>query len=490
MKFLQAFFSTPVFADEDTARRAKLLNFLVNLHIAVAFSTAVLMALVARSRSVFILAAFILMLVGLGLRVLIRRGQVTLAAVVFVSMIFAAMPSIAWAANTSVGTVSVTTFQAIAVVMAGLLLGGHSALIFAGLTALVNGVFIYSELSSWYVANFNRNLATIWVTQTISFFAIAALLMITRRVLDESFQRAVRENEERRQAEAKLRYMESLYRRAIDAAGAVPYYRDFETNTYSYMGEGIFEMTGYTAAEMTPALWDSLELERYPRGQLAGLTYEEANVFVETRNDIPWECDYLIRTRSGQTRWVADTAVIGMDAQGKLSGVIGILQDITERKLAEQKIAQTARQLSILNEIGRAVSELNNLDTVLEIIRQQLEKIIPFDLYSVRLFQDDYTVRYLAVYESGRYWPEPDSRLMPGTHAYKVFTTGESILHLLTEEELDAYRRGPYPRIGDHNKMTASLIFVPLKKAGKIIGALSVQRHAMNAYTEDDLKLV
>ncbi len=490
LRFLEAFFSTPFFVDEDVARRARLLNFLVNLHIAVAFSTAVLMALVARSRPVFVLAAFILLLVGLGLRGLIRRRQINLAAVIFVSIIFAAMPSIAWVANTSVGTVSVTTFQTIAVVMAGLLLGGHGALIFAGLTSLVNGAFIYAELNGWYATNFNRNLTTIWVTQTVSYTAIAILLMLTRRVLDESFQRAVRENEERRQAEAKLRYMESLYRRAIDAAGAVPYYRDFRTNTYSYMGEGIFAMTGYTAAEMTPALWDSLELERYPRGQMAGLTYEEADALTELRNDVTWECDYLIRTRDGQTRWVADTSVMGLDAEGQLSGVIGILQDITERKQAEQKIAQTARQLSILNEIGRAVSELNNLDTVLEIIRQQLEKIVAFDLYSVRVFEDDHTVRYLAVYESGRYWPEPVSQLMPGTHAYKVFETGESILHLLTEEELDAYRRGPYPRIGDHNKMTASLIFVPLKKAGKTIGALSVQRHAMNAYTQEDLKLV
>lgn len=491
LKSLATFFTAPAFSDEDATRRARLLSFLINLHLSVAFGTAFALAAFTDMRPVFPLGAFISGLPGLGLRILMQRGQVTLASVLFVGMIFLIMPGIAWAGDSSVASAPVTVFQTITIVMAGLLLGGPGAAIFVALTVLVNGALVYAELNTGFATDRIYNPVNYWLMQGIAFSAIAVMLGVTNRSIRESFARARRENEERRQAEEKLRYLELLYRLAIDAAGAVPYYRNFSANRYSYMGEGILQMTGYSAAEMTPDLWERLELERYPRGRLAGLTYEEADALIESRNDITWECDYLIRTRDGQTRWVADTAVVGLDSSGEQSGVVGILQDITERKLAEQKMAQTARQLSSINEIGRAVMELNDLNTVLEIIRVQLARVIAFDVYSVRLFNaDSRTVTHLAVYESGRYWTEPDTPLTPGTDACKVFETGKSILNLLTEAELEDCRSTPHPRIGDHSRSAASLIFVPLKKHGQTIGALSVQRYAMNAYTQEHLELV
>ncbi len=168
-----------------------------------------------------------------------------------------------------------------------------------------------------------------------------------------------------------------------------------------------------------------------------------------------------------------------------------VQQELAERKRAEEKIRQSADQLVMLNEIGRAVAEVTDLKTVLEIIRQQLEKLVEFDFYSVRIFNEiERTVTYLAVYENGRYWDEPEAALEPGTHACRIFETGESILHLMTEEELEKYRRGLYTLIGDHSKTTTSLIFVPLKKLGKTIGTLSLQRYEPNSYTPEHLHLV
>jgi hypothetical protein len=42
---------------------------------------------------------------------------------------------------------------------------------------------------------------------------------------------------------------EERYRKAIIAAGAVPYFRDYRNNTYSFMGDDIFQITGYSADE-------------------------------------------------------------------------------------------------------------------------------------------------------------------------------------------------------------------------------------------------
>ena len=194
--------------------------------------------------------------------------------------------------------------------------------------------------------------------------------------------------------------------------------------------------------------------------------------------------DELVETLAG----IGNQAAIAIQNARLFTSV---QQELTDRKSAEEKIRQAANQLAMFNEISRAVAELTDLDSVLEIVRRQLEKLLKFDSYSVRIFNEDtHTVTYLAVYESGRYWDEPESALEPETHAYQVFKTGESILHLITDAEMEKYRRGLYNPIGDHSKSTTSLIFVPLKRQGKTIGVLSLQRYEPNSYTPGHLDLV
>ena len=143
---------------------------------------------------------------------------------------------------------------------------------------------------------------------------------------------------QRQKADAAVQESERIYRQAIEAADAIPYHRDFENNRYAFMGEGILEITGYSAAEMTPETWDKLEWVGFPRGNMAHLTYEEADRLAEEGIIRHWECDYRIINRYGQTRWVADSCIQIRDEADKRIGVIGILQDITDRKLTEAKL--------------------------------------------------------------------------------------------------------------------------------------------------------
>ena len=143
---------------------------------------------------------------------------------------------------------------------------------------------------------------------------------------------------QRQKADAAVQEFERIYRQAIEAADAVPYHRDFENNRYAFMGEGILEITGYSAAQMTPETWDKLEWVGFPRGNMAHLTYEEADRLADEGIIRHWECDYRIINRHGQTRWVADSCIQIRDEADKRIGVIGILQDITDRKLTEDKL--------------------------------------------------------------------------------------------------------------------------------------------------------
>lgn len=156
---------------------------------------------------------------------------------------------------------------------------------------------------------------------------------------------------QRQRYDQAVRESESIYRRAISAAGAVPYFREYANNRFTFIGEGITDLCGYSPSQISPDLWDSLIQEQVMRGASEGLSPREALLKARRGELELWQCDYRIRTRQGEERWVADTAVELVGPDGVSRGALGILQDITERVRNEEAI----RRLNI--ELERRVEE-------------------------------------------------------------------------------------------------------------------------------------
>ncbi len=456
-KTLKQFFVAPTFPEEERTRTAALLSILINIYTLAATSAGILMVVFTDVQVVFPVAALVLAISGLGLRILMRKGYVRLASFLLVSQVFLIMPLVAWSGGSSAMGVSMTVLQAVFIVMAGLLLGAPGAAFFVALIGLINGGLIYSDLHVNYVTETSRSPIETWFVQVISFGAIVTLLFVNNRTTQASFtrvkdreqryrdildnipfisylveaehpsrnstlyvspqvekltgypaaellndpdfwintidpadrERVMAESERadlvgepfdceyrvigkdnhtywfqdrsvlvkdehgkplyrvggwtditiRKNAELALQQLEDMYRRAIKAAGAVPYVISHASGwSYLYIGDEILSLTGYTATELTAEIWDSLRLEAIPRGRLADLTFEDAGHLTDTDYSILWECDFHIRTRDGQKRWIADTSVKHRDEKSGQWVSIGIYQDITERKLAEDRI--------------------------------------------------------------------------------------------------------------------------------------------------------
>lgn len=140
------------------------------------------------------------------------------------------------------------------------------------------------------------------------------------------------------QAEKAIRDTEALYRNAIAAADAVAYIREHQPCRYTFVGAGIEQLTGYTAAEMTPDLWNRISIRSVMQGEGAGLSLEEAVARSRAGNLDHWRCDTLIRHRDGTERWIAEASVEVPPVDGKPASAVGILVDITERKHTEESL--------------------------------------------------------------------------------------------------------------------------------------------------------
>ena len=145
---------------------------------------------------------------------------------------------------------------------------------------------------------------------------------------------------QRQEAESAVRESERIYRQAIEAAGAVPYYLNYETDRYQFMGQGIQKLTGYAPDEMTVSLWHDLLQEQELVGDLAGLDIDEATRRVRSGELNYWRCDSRILTREGQSKWIVDSAIQLFNDGGISHASVGILQDITDRKLIEDGLRQ------------------------------------------------------------------------------------------------------------------------------------------------------
>jgi PAS domain S-box-containing protein len=187
MPTLKKFFSAPDFPSDEMSRRASLLSFLLNLHIIVSAGTTIL-SLVFFESFVYSAVSFIGCLLGIGMRLLLRRNHLLLTSGLFVGMVFLLMPAVALASGSSASSAVMTAFQLMTVVMAGLLLGGTFAWIFIALTIAVNGMLIYAEMNGFYAVDINRDPVFVWVMQIITFSAVAAMLYLANRLIRHSFQ--------------------------------------------------------------------------------------------------------------------------------------------------------------------------------------------------------------------------------------------------------------------------------------------------------------
>ena len=104
------------------------------------------------------------------------------------------------------------------------------------------------------------------------------------------------------------------------------------------MGEGIQQLIGYAPHEVNGALWAKIVQKSVMLGEGAGLEKAEAARRVIAGELLHWRCDMCVTTRAGQTRWISDASVQERDEQGRPLFSMGILQDITERKAAEESM--------------------------------------------------------------------------------------------------------------------------------------------------------
>ena len=146
------------------------------------------------------------------------------------------------------------------------------------------------------------------------------------------------------------------------------------------------------------------------------------------------------------------------------------------------------RQLSVLNEVGRIVSSTIEIDRLLELIYDQVRRILRADCYYVALFnQADQTMTIEILVDEGERFPP--HQLPPGSGLVNLVVQRRAPLLVRNfKEELPALDVVPF-QIG-HPHTSESWLGVPMITSEHMVGVLAVGSYQSAAFDEDDQEIL
>jgi PAS domain S-box-containing protein len=195
------------------------------------------------------------------------------------------------------------------------------------------------------------------------------------------------------------------------------------------------------------------------------------------------ECRII--TRKGQLRQV-HIYTLAIIHKGRLTGLLGVISDITERRQVEEALERRASQLTMVNKIGEQIAGAIELKRLLESAAQLIQK--NFGYYHVALFIPDWSRGELEMRAaSGSF-----SELFPRNHHLKFgqglvgWCANNRLTLLVNDVRLDPRYTNLYPdRI-----LTRAELAVPILAGDRLLGVLDIQSPQVNAFDDNDVRVM
>ena len=195
----------------------------------------------------------------------------------------------------------------------------------------------------------------------------------------------------------------------------------------------------------------------------------------------PHHLEYRMLTRQGRTVWLHDEFWYVLDENGAPAYTQGVLLDITDRRRAEE------RSLAF-SELGARLSATTDPQEAARTIVAVADRLLGWDACFLNLYslESDTQLKSLLVMDEVngmRAELEPfEIEITPDSLSHKVLTEGAQMVE--DESEPGPLALTPF---GDLDRLSNSLLFVPVRNGSRAIGMLSIQSYKFHAYTRADL---
>lgn len=288
----------------------------------------------------------------------------------------------------------------------------------------------------------------------------------------------------RKQVEAALTASESALKQAQHLVAVGNWEWNIQTGRHTW-SEEIYRIYGRDTT-LPPAAYPDVKQYFTPESW-ASLSAAVEKGF---REGVAYECDAEVVRPDGTRRWITARGQPTRDAAGNIIGLQGTVQDTTERKLSEQRIAQLNRAQAILAAVDHAIVHIHDRQQLLdEICRVAAEKG-GFRLVWIGMVAPDGTVQPVSAAGETQYLEgirvvvhdEPAGRGPVGT------AVRENRPVVVEDVEHDPRMR-PWRERARQFGLRYVAAF-PIQVAGKCAGSLQLYAPRAGFFDESELSLV
>lgn len=253
--------------------------------------------------------------------------------------------------------------------------------------------------------------------------------------------------------------------------------------TDQWIGGAFEAITGYTPQEyFDKGGWQSIlhpgdrEQDQRDFGEL----YANRQVITEVR---------IIR-KDGEVRWVRVYAHPQWDdAENRLTGVYGAVQDITERKQTVSEVNRRAEEISLLYRLGSALSGGENLYQALRAFVQELKQVMAVDAFHIGMYDEKTDIFSYSLFlnlDDDLYPPPRKLREKPGL-TWEVISNRKT---LYIPDVTDPQAQREHDIYWVMEAPIRTYLGIPLILRDRVIGIMSVQSVQPGAYTSDQVRLL
>src|SRR5581483_9551118 len=192
---------------------------------------------------------------------------------------------------------------------------------------------------------------------------------------------------------------------------------------------------------------------------------------------IPWQARY--QRSDGTWGWMEGTSV-NLLGEPSVGAIVLNYRDVTARKQAEHDLQRSAKRLTALHAIDRAILLADSLTSIADTVLVYLRRLVPCERASVLLFEQGAGAATLLAVAADE-WTEPS----PGSRIpLESFYLSEQFEHGRPYLIADVHALGQAEQwMGDQR--TRTVLLAPLIVRGELLGAISVQSATPGVFTDE-----
>jgi two-component system, cell cycle sensor histidine kinase and response regulator CckA len=305
---------------------------------------------------------------------------------------------------------------------------------------------------------------------------------INKTLLERSIRYAI----ERHKTLEALRQSENRFRRIVETTSEGIWTLDAEART-SYVNQRMTEMLGYKIEEMLGhSYYDFMDEEA---------ALQASQRLSCRRHGIAEQYELQLRHRDGSACWMIVSANPMFDENDEFTGSLGMLTDITERKLIEEALRESDRRaiceyaqlVEKIAALAQALGVARELSVIYRALRDFSVASVPCTGFFITLYDQKRNERRAAYA-----WSDGEdvdiSKLTPlpmnESPNSRAVSTGQVII---TDDFQAATASVPVINVGLERdpRLPQSSLAVPMTVMGKIVGSIEVQSIERAAYTQE-----